>query len=216
MGSEVTFACVYRTGGDYSADYVRRLRAGIAEHFKAPFRFVCLTNADLNLAGVETVKLKHNWRGWWSKIELFRPELFVDPVVYLDLDTMIVRDVTDIFGAGYGFAACADWKFVDQNGPVLNSCVMCWDPVFDFSHIYKNFEVSCTPRYEQNWQRWGDQGYIQDQVGESFVKLQDMWPDRFVHYKNDVRPKGRVPDGASVVCFSGRPRPHQINWSLPL
>jgi hypothetical protein len=46
--------------------------------------------------------------------------------------------------------------------------------------------------------------------------FQDLFPGRVVHYKTHVRPANKVPPDASVVCFSGKPRPHQINWSLPL
>jgi hypothetical protein len=38
--------------------------------------------------------------------------------------------------------------------------------------------------------------------------LQEMHPGEFVSYKTHCT-KG-VPDGARVVCFHGRPRPHEV------
>jgi hypothetical protein len=194
---------------------VHRLRDGVAQHFKAPHRFVCLSNKKA-ISGVDVIQLERGWPGWWSKLELFRHRL--GRVVYLDLDTMLIRDVTDIFSREYVFAACADWKIVDQQGPVLNSCFMAMDGT-DRSYIYEAFDPGKAKAYE-TWQRWGDQGFIQDHLREPFVKIQDEFPGRFVHFKTHIRQPdksvGRAPADASVVCFSGQPRPHKINWSIPL
>ena len=64
------------------------------------FRFVCLTNVpDEFDETMEVIPLKHNWKGWWSKLELFRPGVFEDGdrVFYLDLDSVIVQSLIPFF-----------------------------------------------------------------------------------------------------------------------
>ena len=59
----------------------------------APFaQFTCLS--DVPVEGVECVPLKRNWPGWWSKLELFDPELGGD-FLFTDLDTLIVGPLDD-------------------------------------------------------------------------------------------------------------------------
>ncbi|MBB6413742.1 hypothetical protein [Mesorhizobium sangaii] len=45
--------------------------------------------------GVELIPLRHGWPGWWAKMELFRPELRDDWLVF-DLDTSIVGSLADM------------------------------------------------------------------------------------------------------------------------
>ncbi|WP_448043798.1 hypothetical protein [Bradyrhizobium liaoningense] len=61
----------------------------------------------------------------------------------------------------------------------------------------------------------GDQTFIEQFWTDKATRWQDACPGRVVSYKVDVLPHQRVPSGASVVIFHGRPRPREINWSLP-
>lgn len=217
MGSEaVTVACVFRRSADYTPEYVHKLRDMVARHLHAPHHFVCLTNEKV---GVETIPLVTKWPGWWAKLELFRPRLFNGPVLYMDLDTVIVGDITDIALAKYDFAACTNWK--GDRHDVISSAVMAWDGTVDHSNIFSTFTPAMIPQYEKSWARWGDQGWIQDHLKRPFESLLLRWPGRFVHTKTNVW-KGRhatnvdAPKGASVVCFSGKPRPHQLPPENPL
>jgi hypothetical protein len=101
-------ACVYWKGvfknreKVYSPEWVYILRNMVKRHMPTDedYRFVCLTNVPNEFDGsVETITLKHNWPGWWSKLELFRPGVFEegDRVFYLDLDSVIVRDLMPFF-----------------------------------------------------------------------------------------------------------------------
>jgi hypothetical protein len=75
-------------GRHYSAEWVLRLRAMVARNLTVPHLFVCLSNAYV--PGVERISLKHDWPGWWSKIELFGPSFKSEGrVFYLDLDVII-------------------------------------------------------------------------------------------------------------------------------
>jgi len=218
VASVLTVACVYRPGGGFSNEYVRSLQRAVGRHCHAPHRFVCLTQQTI--AGVETVPLVRNWHGWWSKLELFRRGLFDGPVFYLDLDTVIVGDCTDILTAEYEFACGAGWKTTGDGESVLASGIMAWDGRLDLSHVFEQFTPAAIPKYE-SWPRWGDQGWIQDTLGRPFENITKRWPGRILHAKTHVfggtkNHNAAPPLGASIVCFSGRPRPHQLPPTAPL
>lgn len=215
MAAALTVACVYRTGGDYTDEYVRRLRDAFEQHCQTPHRFVCLTNTKL--PGFDTIPLRNNWPGWWSKLELFFLE---GPVVYADLDTMILNDITDICAYPHRFSVLMGMArkptSIGGGARDFNSAFMAWNQ--DLGHIPAMFSTSQISNYSDR-QNWGDQAFIQHTLDRPAEKLQELFPGRFVHYKSDVRrpdkSPGCAPAGASIVCFSGRPRPHEINWTLP-
>lgn len=217
MGESLTVACVYRQGNGFIDEYVYRLRDAVTKHCAAPHRFVCLTNHKL--VGIETIPFARGKQlnGWWLKLELFRAGLFAGPVVYFDLDTLILGDITDIVTDSYGFACLSNWK---GGGTHISSAIMAWDGTEDLSHLHTTFDKKMVPQYEKSWERWGDQGYIQDYLGRPWTSMLTRFPGRIVHYKTHCRGKnkefpGGAPRGSSIVCFSGQPRPHELNWSLP-
>lgn len=212
----LTIACVYKPGGGFSDDYVERMRESLIECVNLPYRFVCLTNQKVR--GVECVPFTRQATGWWNKLELFRPGLFTGRVAYFDLDTMFVGDITDILSTPYDFACTTDWV---GRGEIVNSTMMMWDARrAEIGAIFSASTAGADEKYSKGWQRWGDQGFIQDNLPIPFVSLNQAWPGRIVSYKIHVRglQHGRpdkVPDGASIVAFHGNPRPHKIGWMLP-
>ena len=42
------------------------------------------------------IELRYNWPGWWSKMEMFRPDIRGD-FLYMDLDTILLGDITALF-----------------------------------------------------------------------------------------------------------------------
>lgn len=205
----LTVACVYVPGNGFTDDYVYRLRDGVEQFCEAPHRFVCLTNRLL--AGIETVSLIRKRTGWWNKLELFRKNLFPGQVAYLDLDTMIVDDVTDILTRQQPFLGLSDFKHKQK----LGSAFMSWDGTIDLSHLDDGFTLADVATYSQSYDKWGDQGVIWDRLGIQMELTNDVFPGRFVSYKWHVRRPGFVPDGASVVMFHGKPRPADVGWKLP-
>lgn len=208
MAAELTVACVYKPGSGFTDEYVTRLRDNVAKFCAAPHRFMCLSTRAV--PGVECEPLKRDRKGWWNKLELFRKGLFDGPVVYLDLDTILVDDVTDIFMYPHRFTALTNFK----RGGVASG-FLAWDARQDLSHLDDEFEPHMAADYEKSWDRWGDQGWIADRVGVPIALTGDLFPGRFVSFKWDVRRQGRIPAAASVVMFHGRPRPHEVGWRLP-
>lgn len=210
--TNLTIVSVYKPGKGFSSDYVTRLRDGVAKFCQAPYKFVCLTNSDIK--GVESIPMVANRDGYWNKLEVFRKGLFDGPVVYLDLDTIIVSDVTDMLTYPHKFTAGLNFKA--KHGRSLASWFMGFDGREDYSYLFDGYTSSTPEQYQQDWARWGDQGYTQDHLRCDWDSLDDLYFDgRYVSYKWQVRRPWKIPKGASFVCFHGKPRPHEVNWELP-
>lgn len=182
-------ACVLRSGGDFEPAHVQWLARQV------PW-LVCLS--DVPVAGVETIPLRHDWPGWFAKLEMFGPSLDGD-VLMFDLDTVVLslpdepsettvlRDFTrpELMGSGFMYVTEADRARV-------------WDAWMQdpAGHI-----AAC-----QKWPRFGDGGFLQEHIGNAA-----KWGAEVVSYK--VHCKRAVPAQAKVVCFHGRPRPWEVKAS---
>jgi hypothetical protein len=199
----LTFACVLRSGGDYTPAHVAHLRDSVARHLKMPHRFVCLSDVDVPC---ERIALIHNWSGWWSKIELFRPCIFEGPVMFADLDTIAVGSMDDL-ALGHRFTVLSNFWSADRIG----SGLMAWN--MDASSIYHAF-LRGPERFMREYrttEKWGDQGFIFAHAPTAFDRWQRKFPGRIVSWKMHCKNE-RVPGTASIVCFHGKPRP----WTTPL
>jgi len=202
----LTVACVLRSGGEYQPEHVHHLRSNVRKFLTFPHRFVCLT--DTPLEDVNCILLKHNWPGWWSKMELWRPGLFGGTVLYLDLDTVIVSNIDDMIG-GHRFTVLRN-IWAKEGDERIGSGLMAW--AGDLSDLYETFAAN-PERWmaaEQTADNWGDQGFIQRHTPVALTRWQDRCPGRVVGWRRDCR-RG-VPKGASIVCFGGPSRP----WKSPL
>jgi hypothetical protein len=202
---ELTVLCVLKSGGDYNAEYVRILRDGVARHLTIPHRFVCLSDVDVPC---ERIPLKHGWPGWWSKIEIFRPDVITGKTLYLDLDTIITGPLDAVATIPDEFSML---NIREKDTNVGNSGAM-W-MAKPFPHVYERFVEK--PEYWMDYhlrfaknRYMGDQAFISDCFPE-IPKLNKALPGFFKSYKYD-RCENRVPSGCSVVCFGGFPRPHQV------
>lgn len=192
----MVIACVLKSGGDYTPDHVLTLKAMCRRRMPYLGNFVCLT--DMVVPKVHTIPLLRNWTGWWSKVELFRPGVFGpdEPVLYLDLDTVILDD----------FALTPDpgqfWMLKNWYKPAYASGMMCWRG--DFSFLFNRMPVK--PHH-----LLGDERYIYDQLMAAGVVPSIIQKKvRAVSYKRHCD-KGRGPGDAQVVCFHGTPRPWQVS-----
>jgi len=199
---ETTIACVLKTGGDFNARYVTNLKSALDRNLTYPFRFVCLTD-DLEVKGVDTIRLTNGHPGWWSKIELFRPGwISTERVLYFDLDTIILRNIDDLLELGGSFYGLQPWNRANRLAGNVASGIMSWkNGAYDF--LYNEFNLT-------EIHRKGDQAYISAALrahGDTFTPLQEVVPGIY-SYKREYR-LGRH-DDARIICFHGRPRVHEV------
>lgn len=203
-------ALVLRSGGDYDAEDVARLCNALAVHAPS-VPVVCLSDVPVPC---ERIALEHDWPGWWSKMELFRPDVAGD-LLYMDLDTMLTGDLAGVLGACNGHAiALRDFYHPTRIGSGLMYLPESVRPLV-WDRFTANPASVMRTYSERRVERWGDQAFINDVIARSPLRWQDELPGAVVSYKIDVRPNGTVPPTASIVCFHGKPRPRSLAWKLP-
>lgn len=206
-----TVVCVLRGGGEYTPAHVVALHEGVRRHWpkRLPLCFRVLTDTVVGRSGIQEERLRYGWPGWWSKMELFRPE-FSEDFLYLDLDTVVVGDLTDILLTPqltllrdfYHRDMAARWNWMGSGVMLLPRVVrgMVWD------------RWMANPGRHIRGNR-GDQDFLMTCWSTLLVqRWQDVLPGQVISYKVHVRPANAVPPAARVVCYHGKPRP----WQAPL
>ncbi len=117
-GSDRFVMCM-KWGTKYGPEYVNRLYGMVARHLKGPFRFVCLTDDSRDvrpevecfpLPELEQQASKRD--GGWRKLNSYRKDLYglQGQALFLDLDVVIVDDITPFFEQPGEFLIIKDWK----------------------------------------------------------------------------------------------------------
>lgn len=203
----LTVACVLKSGGIYTPEWVRKLRDGVKKHLSIEHRFVCLSDVPVPC---DRIPLVENFPGWWSKIELFRRGVFRGPVVYFDLDTIPVGSIDKIGSHAHTFTMAHEF----YRPHFLCSTAMAWNG--DYSFIREAFikdpaRVMHTYDKEMLSQgRIGDQAFIEDQLLAHGIKsdtFRDLFGERSVASYKVHECRAAPPADAAVVAFHGRPKP---------
>lgn len=208
----IIYACVLRSGGDFTPEDVKILRNGIEKFFPGTKKEIhCLTDYPHKQipARVKTRPLPNNWFGWWSKICLFQPGMFPfnSRIIYFDLDCIITGDMTPLLQYRDSVVAGRPWK--RQHGEIhygMSSWCMSWD-AGSLDRIYTGFnEKDILWRDSLPVPSNGDQGWIYKCLGDNWEAVQDIVTGVYSwkrHCKNGV------PEDANLVVFHGKPRPRE-------
>lgn len=205
---KITIACVLKTGGVYDFKYVNALANAVAKNVTIPYEFTCITNDDTNFNNNvhKIIKFKHDFPKWWGKIELFRPHVFeTEQVFFLDLDTVIVKNMDEIISYSGKFCGLRDFYKIIS----LGSGLLSWQPKYHHN-IYNNFLPKS--RYIMNNTPEGDQRWIDDQVSSKKDYFQDIFGQKIVSWKKHCVKNNQItiPHEAVIICFHGKPKPHEI------
>jgi len=206
-------ACV-RTGERYGMEYVTKLRNMVSRCFPQKHRMVCLTDqpdrcSDVDFVDVTALDLK----GWWAKMALFAPEWRgQEKVIYLDLDTVLINEITPLAGVPGEFSICENFTRLHgrtsypckYNSSVMviggGKCSFVWDRFDRDRH-----------RLLSKHERYGDQAAIEELYPDAPF-LQRFVPEGFfVNYRLLTMIKPRLP--AAVINFGGSNKPE--NCSIP-
>lgn len=198
----LTVVCIFMRGPvAYTADYVVRLERMVRRHLDRPFSFVCLTDRSAELPeSIESFRIPSmqenvppNGVGYWAKINLFNPWLACldGRVLYIDLDSLIVNDLSPIVDAPATFAITADALVeerqhidTDRYGRKLvrkfNSSVMVWD-AGTHSDIWQAWrpDVALRLSTDQDWiaERHPDAYALPYEWFPRISRVQPPWPD---------------------------------------
>lgn len=199
---------VLKSGGDFKPVHVQALQRQVNKH--APFAtFECLT--DVKVEGVECRPLKRNWPGWWSKLELFDPEMKGE-FLFMDLDTAIVGPLDDFFNRPK-LTLLRDWY---RDGVKLKEGLggaLIYSSEADRAPIWNDFTIR--PSLSMAMNRRGDQHYFEHFWLRRAARWQDELPGQLASWKVTCK-NGVVPPTTRLVTFHGQPRPWGVGQFLHL
>jgi len=214
---KLNVVCVYKTGGVYTEEYARKLHEGVRLNLSLEHGFICLTDNPSSIDFCETIPLKHKWPGWWSKIELFRPDLSLESCLYFDLDTIILGNIDELAGLASEFPFITlrgfNQHLAFQHRRELNLATGIMAGNFaSCAEVYYVFCRNPNKHMTIKRERWkhGDQGFIASVVGLDVPRLQDYLSEDYIVGKKRTKKGIHIPKGARVLAWSGNPRLHTI------
>jgi len=220
-------ACVIH-GTAYTWDYVDRLYSMLSRHISTGIRLHVYTEAHRT---VPEPYIKHSlldWgsggptQSWWYKMQLFNPKQYRGPLLYFDLDTVIVKNIDWIHRLPLDyFWTIRDFKYLwKPNSYSINSSIM-WFNTAKFNDVWDNFRqlniAQITAKYR------GDQDYITEAINLKDRRFFDInqikswrWECldggyEFAKKRHLLPNTGTViPHTTSVLVFHGHPKPAEI------
>ena len=207
MASDIIIACCL--WGDFpdtgwSEEYVRRLRNGVSRHLPVAHRFVCFSDRQIYVDGIEVRELKPpSWRGNLPKTFVYSPEAeLVGRVLLFDLDNVIVGDLSDM--AAYDGPFCVRGRLQNRRPRQPDGDMISFEAGNDIAR--KLWHAATSSAVEK--QTEGREREFILQHAPDCDQWQDVCPNQVFSYRLQCR--GRLPSNARVVSCHGRPRPHQI------
>lgn len=220
-------ACVIH-GTAYSWTYVERLFNMLSRHITPGIRLHVYTEADRPVPEsmikhvLDPLAIANPKRSWWYKMQLFNTAHHAGPLLYFDLDTVIVGNIDWIWQQPTTyFWAIRDFKYLWRpNHTGINSSVMWWNTQH-YQHIWDTFAQQ---DLAVNMRKYpGDQDYISAVIPENQRRFFDTyrvqsWRWQCLDGGYNFRKKchqapgtgTHVADNTSIMIFHGNPKPDQI------
>jgi hypothetical protein len=225
----VDVACVIHSKG-YDWRYVENLYNMCRRQLSAEVRFHVYTEHDRSVPPHMIKHCLQEWdgiagpkRSWWYKVQLFNPEHHTGDLLYLDLDTVVLRNIDWIAQSHSDyFWTIRDFRYLQKpfhNG--MNSSVMKFN-VARFSYVWDEFASRDPRETVRSYQ--GDQDFLQVTVKSEQRRFLDG--NRFQSWRwqcadggydfsrrraHDPGSGAKVGDTTDVLVFHGFPKPHQVH-----
>jgi len=227
----VDCACVIH-GDAYGWTYVERLYNMLNRHLTPDIRMHVFTESDRPVPAhmikheLTEWNISHPRRGWWYKMQLFNPAHHSGPLLYFDLDTVIVKNIDWIWkNSTTYFWAVRDFKYLwRQNHTGLNSSIMWWD-TRHYNHVWNTFAQQDLSTVLRKYH--GDQDFISAEIPKNQQRFLDQnqvqsWRWQCLDGGYDFRKKRyhqpgsgtNILESTSVMVFHGTPKPDQITDQL--
>ena len=222
--SSVDCACVIH-GDTYGWQYVERLYNMLKRNITVPVRLHVYTEAKRHVPSHMTKHALTDWgvrgpkKSWWYKMQMFDLRHHQGPMLYLDLDTVIVNNIDWIFQQDARFFwIIRDFQHLYQvNSTDLNSSVMWWDTT-KHDYIWQEFQRLGVPKVIGQYR--GDQDFIKDvlPVGQRryLERIRSWrwqcWDGGYDFSKRSWRQPGAGTDiqNTDILVFHGNPKPADI------
>lgn len=223
-------ACVIH-GSYYDWNYVDKLRNMLQRHCSLPVTMHVYTEAHRPVPEPFVKHILEDWnlsgrQAWWYKIQLFNAQHYQGPLLYLDLDTVIIDNIDWIWQLdSQKFWIIRDFSYLYKpHTRTLNSSVMWWDTT-KFADLYRCFKSQKLHTVVKSFQ--GDQNWITEHIPVNDYRVFDQ--DRVVSWRwqcvdGGYEFKTRTytqpgtgtcpPKNASILVFHGNPKPDKIQDSF--
>jgi hypothetical protein len=196
---------VLRSGGEYEPKHVQAVQRQVAR-WAPGVSFGCLS--DTPIEGVDCIPLRHNWPGWFAKLELFRPDLG-GRFLYTDLDNLIVGPLDDILEQRRYTTQVKGWNALMY--------VPRWTHEWAYEMFATNLEKAmqeCAPEKFGEGQPFGDAAFAARYFESTAAHWETALPGQVVNIADLRRPWpwfwDPPPPDARVLLFGGSRRP----WKL--
>lgn len=220
-------ACVIH-GDAYSWTYVDRLYSMLNRHISSGITMHVYTEAD---RPVPAPMIKHelvDWgisgprRGWWYKMQLFNSLHHAGPLLYFDLDTVIVGNIDWMCNLPLRyFWTVQDFKYLWRpTHQGINSSIMWWD-TRNFDYIWKGFKQQDLDNLIKKHP--GDQDYLNQSIENSKLRFFDpacikSWRWQCLDGGYNFKQRAYQSPGTgtvlskntSVLVFHGKPKPADL------
>lgn len=225
--SAIDCACVIH-GSAYSWTYVEKLYSMLNRHSSHDIKLHVYTEKH---RPVPAPMIKHeliDWgisgpkKSWWYKMQLFNSEHHSGPLLYFDLDTVIVGNIDWIQGLPlHAFWALRDFKYLWRpTHQGINSSLMYWNTA-KYDYVWQNFKQQNLNNIINKYV--GDQDYISQAIDSNQRQFIDenrvkswRWQclDGGYNFKRktyqNLGAGTHIENNTSLVIFHGKPKPDQI------
>lgn len=201
---------VLKSGGIYTPKHVDVLAKQILSNSPRHIPVRCLTDVksllDDSWLEYACQPLLYNFPGWWSKMEIFRPDIKGD-ILYFDLDTVVLASLRDIAKVDK-LTLLRDFYRDGTRRPEGLGSGMMFLPEADRVEVWNAFTAN-PKRAMMECATGGDQMFLERFYLQKAQRWQDVVPGQIASYK--VHCKQGVPLDARVVCAHGKPK----LWDTP-
>jgi hypothetical protein len=178
----INIVCVLKSNGKvgYDASWVEKLQSAIKRNLSLPHKFICLSDCEVPC---DRIPLENIGEGFWAKMQLFKPDMFDGPVLYIDLDTVICDNIDDIVNL------VEHEKFVmwyESDKKIHSSAMMWWNG--DYSFLWDKYTSESSEFWAEKYKEvplFGDQGFISEHTDHTLFT--DLVPKEWFHisHKHD-------------------------------
>lgn len=220
-------ACVIH-GDAYSWEYVDRLYNMLSRNLTRGVQLHVYTEADRIVPAPYIKHTLDDWdisgpkQSWWYKLQLFNPQHHAGPLLYFDLDIVVVNNIDWITALPLThFWGVRDFKhlWIPTNHSI-NSSIMWWDTTV-YNSVWQNFTQQ--KLYDMMLKYRGDQDYISEIIPYANRRFFDnnrvkswRWECLDGGYNFELQCHKTPGTGTaishqmSVLVFHGKPKPDQL------
>jgi len=222
-------AClIHSTGYDWT--YVERLYSMLQRNLNREVLFHVYTEESRPVPDHMQKHVLQEWPGqwgarksWWYKLQLFNSDYYQGPLLYFDLDTVIVGNLDWITELPTRFLwAPKDYRYLWRpSHQGINSSVMWWDTT-RYDWLYRDFDTRNLAQIMRHYN--GDQDYISATVPANNIR--HFLPMSAMSWRWQIKDGGmnfktrayqtpgtgtHLDSRTSILVFHGSPKPHEVD-----